>query len=234
MKILFLFAVVITSAVGARADVLTKFDEFGILACEELQARTENLGRVISDDPTATAIVVLYRGADKPSHVDWYRRAISKMFRRYGYDSTRLRFFRGEDSAQTRAVLWLAPAGVDLRLYPDLDTPWLDPVAAPPDLTKPFLFGTESELGICEMFVPADFADVIKTNAQTIGRIIVHPEANLSLASVIGDHWIKIFVDQYGIPRKRLKLIYGKPNKFSGYTELWIAPARGAKFHRGI
>ena len=217
-----LFVVVVLFTVAVRTQ--EPLDEFGRLTCEDLQARTYGLGDALEKNPQSTALVLLYPRHGELARTERDRTSIYRILRRGGFDTSRVKFFRGPEGDEPRGIIWVAPPGFDMTKVTTLGDPW--PYEPPNrDLSKPFLFDRESELGVCEMFVPADYADLIKNNPGVIGKIIVHADGKFSRGA-IGRQWISTFVDKYQIPRSRLRLIFGKPTKFEEYAEFWIAPLK--------
>ncbi|MFN0279941.1 MAG: hypothetical protein ACKVRN_15300 [Pyrinomonadaceae bacterium] len=222
MKLLILVFVLLAGFLPAQEQSrATLVDEFGIVTCEDLLARTDNFRLMLSNNPVATGLVIISRGKERPRRADWYRTLVYNTLRRNDFDTSRLVIYRGEDGAGTNASFWVVPPGV--RLPASAHELWSS--ANIINLSKPIMIGSEDDTGVCPTFVPKDFADLIKENPEVIGKIVVHQESSWDPA-IIGLPWIDTLVKKYGVPRQRLKLIYGKASKTIGYTEFWLIPVK--------
>lgn len=196
-------------------------DEFGFVTCEDLIARTDNFRLSLSNNPDATGLVIISRGEERTRRADSYRTLIYNTLRRNDFDTNRLVIYHGEDGERTSASFWLIPPGVGLPA--SARELWSQGKTI--DLAKPIMIGSEDDTGVCPTFVPNDFANLIKENPEVIGKIIVHQESKWDPA-IIGRPWIDTFVNKYGVPSRRLKLIYGKRSRTIGYVEFWLFPIR--------
>ncbi|HEV7701459.1 MAG TPA: hypothetical protein VGO43_14610 [Pyrinomonadaceae bacterium] len=222
MKLLSLTLVLLSAVGGAAQEKAKLLDEFGVPTCEELLARTDGFRTVLLEFPAATGVVIISRAKGLRTPADRYRTLIDNTLRRADFDSNRVQIFHGEEGSETHGSFWIVPPGAE------------NPAGARElwsrggivvDVSKPFMFGSEDETGVCPTLVPRDFARLIKENPSVIGKVIVHPEVKWSPAA-IGLPWIERLTKEYSVPRKRLRLIYGKRSKTIGYTEFWLVPSR--------
>jgi hypothetical protein len=92
---------------------------------------------------------------------------------------------------------------------------------------KPFIFGFEDEIGLCSTFVPRKYVELILGNPGSRAHIVVRPGGRETLSAVwFGKQWIENFTKDYGLPRNRIKIFYGKKDNQLTNAEFWFVPAR--------
>jgi hypothetical protein len=88
------------------------------------------------------------------------------------------------------------------------------------------MFGYEDEIGICPTFVPKAFAKLIHENPGSRGHIVVRVGDDPTVDRFyFAERWIEELVEKQGVPRKRLRLFFGK-GKGSTAAEFWFVPTR--------
>ncbi|MEP7074425.1 MAG: hypothetical protein ABI878_01335 [Acidobacteriota bacterium] len=199
-----------------------QIDEFGTEGCESLYARSDNLQTVLKQNPSAMGVVIIHPQVGSPSRALREKNFIEKIFQKNDYAFERLRIVRGPARATVGGEFWLVPPGAEdpshgMDLWPD----------ETPDLSKPFFYGSEDEIGICPTFVPRLYADLIRSNPNVRGRIVVIPNSDTSKGRKFeaGKEWIDTLTNKYAIPRNRLRLVFAKESNFE-VIEFWIEPVK--------
>lgn len=213
--ILFLLAVA-SQSFSQEPVVASKVDEFEDVTCEDLLARADNFLTQLNNNPSMLGLVVLDSPPSKRKKSRYYKKLILKNFQRLSGPADRLRFYE-RDAVQLRATLWLWPQGADLpfvgaQLYTE----------PPIDLTRPLVWDTVVDESPCPTFAPNVYAEILKSNNDLRGHIVVH-HMNRKEALSTGTYWIDELTRKWGVPRDRLKLIVGKRTKHY-YTEFWLVP----------
>jgi len=217
------FAILALSAAAQEKPKAVQVDEFEMANCEEILARTDNFAVKLSNNPNVLAIVIIrYDPASKlVSKARWYRKLITSRFLNY-YDISRLKITQDPTAKEIGGQFWLVPPGADEPSHQG--TVWPD---EPIDLSKPFLYGSYSEDGICNTFTPKQYAGLIKSNSDVRGQIIIHSMFR-RYQKETADEWSKTFVEKYYLPRTRFKIFFGK-RRDPGYVEFWITPVNKKK-----
>ncbi len=216
-KLLFLTVLALASSVFPQEK--TKIDEFGKITCEDLLARIDSFHIQLQNNPASHGIVVIDSPQTGLDRSPWYRLFIQKTFQRHGYEYERLQFYRRRTS-EIGGSLWLTQPGTEVPV-PDVE-PWPD---APIDLSRPFKWDTYEDDGVCPTFAPREYARLLKTNPGLRGHIVIHA-ATRRAAIATGVDWVKEMTERWGVPRNRLRLIIGKPNRLWFSTDFWLVPTR--------
>jgi len=197
-------------------------DQFGRVGCEGLYARVDLLGDTLFRNPGSRATVIISPQMDSTSKALYYSELIKKAFQLREYALDRLRIVRGPAAESVGGAVWLVPAGAEdpgqgLEVWPD----------KPLDLSKPFIFDTEDENNICPTFVPKLYAELIKSNPNVLGRIVVIPNSMSGRRRKFeaAKEWIENLTQKWGVPRNRLKLLFAKPTDFE-VIQFWIVPVK--------
>lgn len=210
-------------AVGQESPTAELIDEFGLLVCDSILGRVDNLAFGLQNEPGSIAVILIYRPTVQPTQAEKRRKLISSALQNRGIESERYRFFLNERSpdGQIRTKFWKVPPGATAPL--DESRPWNEP---PPDVSHRFMFGYEDETGICPTFVPRAFANLLLDSPGSIGRVVIIV-GNDPLVERFGfaKQWIDQLVGQYGVSRKRLRLVFRKSKDETG-AEFWFIPAK--------
>lgn len=136
-------------------------DEFGKMNCEELSARTDSFYQGILGSPGSRGFVVINPEISKSNMAEVRRRLIFSRFQ-FGKAEDRVSFVFGNERPSIETAFWLIPAGATEP--PINGKRWSETSY---DLTKPFNFGYENELGICPTFVPRLYAELLTRNPKS-------------------------------------------------------------------
>jgi hypothetical protein len=195
-------------------------DKFGNITCEDFSARTDALFQFyLWDDPTSTAYVVFYPAKSFPRKTPWFERMIKRKAYLSKFDNTRLKIVRGANRDSFEAEFWIVPPGADKPVFDGEEQ-----LETLPDLTKPFIFDSVAEEGVCPTFIPERYADLIKENANVRGHIVVFDSSKINRRET-ANYWLATFTKELKVPRNRLKIFFAKDNNFA-YEEFWIVPIK--------
>jgi len=222
LSILMVCFFLIRSVFAQEKPKAIQIDEFGTIGCEYLYAKSDNLQTVLKQNPSATGVVILHPQASSLAKALRYKNFIEKIFQKNEYAYDRLKIVRGPAAALVGGEFWLVP--------PNADDPsrgmdlWTDETL---DLSKPFLYDSEDENGICPTFVPKLYAALIKANPDVLGRIVVIPNSNFGKRRKFeaGKEWTDTLTNKYGIRRNRLRLVFAKDSNFE-IVQFWIVPIK--------
>ena len=221
-----IFAIsILLIGVGAQEPPKPKLvDEFGLIVCGNLNARTDGFAQEIKLEPTAKALILIYPPTFRPEEqAERQRRRISTSLQLSGLDVDRFQFRKAGRSpdGQIKTEFWKLPMGAE---QPETDAVlWNE---EPPEASRAFIFGSEDEYGICPTFVPRAFAKLILDNPGSRGHVVVtQGDAPMLNKFYFADEWIKELVEKQGVPRKRLRLFFAK-GKGPTAAEFWFVPAK--------
>ena len=220
MKRLVLTVMLLTAAGFAQeAPKATLIDEIGKTSCEDVLARSDNLGIMLQEKRVASAVVVLYAN-DSDAKLDWQIRFIQReLIGRFG-NNFNVRFLRGTDKGKSRLEFWTVPDGVtfeklDFRTVAQL----------PLKIGERTLFQTETG-DPCSNHAFAGFANMLKSDRGLIGYIVnVNYPKRDRLETVsyyddlfrehrISDRRVRIFFKNKKVPS----------NSLPPYSEYWLVP----------
>jgi hypothetical protein len=201
-------------------------DEFGELPCEDLLGRTDALAAQLDREP-GTRAAILIRPTSVISDGTRRRLRIASTLRLRGVPEDRFSIYQGTPIAhgQIETQYWKLPPHATATF--EGATLWPE---EKPDISRPFIFGYEDEIGICPTFVPKNFAKLILTNPGSRGHIVVRSGSDSAYVNrfSFANQWIKELVDTHGIPRNRLKLFFAKGPDLTA-VEFWFVPRRRNK-----
>jgi hypothetical protein len=194
-------------------------DVFGEASCEDLRMRVLNLYKQTSDQQGSIGFVVVNPQTDKLSRAIQVKKLVEITLRLSKLDLNKIRVVRGRDSNRLEVRMWIAEPGSNEPSYESASWP-----EESYDLSKPFVYGATFVDEVCPTFVPELYADLIKSNPDIHGRVVVYPYPGLSKWELAED-WINILTKEYGVPRNRLSLYFGKPS-YNINVEFWIVPLK--------
>lgn len=201
-------------------------DEFGLITCGDLLARTDSLAAELKREPDAMAFIVIHPPTVRPELATRWLRRISSTLQLRGLEQDRFSMYKGGPSVdgEIRTQFWKMPNGAE--------PPFADGVlwtAETMDTSRAFIFGYEDEYGICPTFVPKALAKLILENPGSRGHIVVRvgddPTVN---RFYFAEAWIKELVEKQDVPRKRFRLFFAK-GKGLTEAEFWFVPAKKEK-----
>jgi hypothetical protein len=158
--------VLLSASYGQTTDAVL-VDQFGRLACDDVNGRIWSLVSQTEKLPGSRALIFVHPPLVKPENAKAQLRFFLAQFEFQNLeDRVEVKIGREMDGLQYE--LWIIPEGAT---PPDLsgDT-WSPPRA---DITKPFIFGYEDEIGECPTFVPRKFAELLIANPWSRAHIVI-------------------------------------------------------------
>jgi hypothetical protein len=198
-------------------------DEFGELPCEDLLGRTDALAAQLDREPGTRAAILI-----RPTKVNikgvHRRLMIASTLRLRGVPDDRFAIYQGTPTAHGQIETQYWKLQTDATATFEGATLWAE---EKPDVSSPFIFGYEDEIGICPTFVPKNFAKLILSNPGSRGHIVVRSGADSGYVNrfFFANQWTKELVEKQGIPRTRLRLFFAKGTALTE-AEFWFVPDR--------
>jgi hypothetical protein len=200
-----------------------RIDQFGRLPCDDLNGRVWNLVSQIEKLPGSRALIFVHPDLTKPKIANAQLKYMLAQFEFEGLEN-RIEIKIGREMDGLLYEFWKIPDGAN---PPDLsgDT-WLPPSR---DVTKPFIFGYEDNIGECPTLVPRKFAELLLANRGSRVHIVIKAgrwEGGESKG--FADGTIKTLVEKFKVERKRIRTFYVRQKKANSmtYAEYWFVPAR--------
>jgi len=200
-------------------------DEFGPMPCDEMLGRTDALVAEMMREPYSDAAILINKPAQHPGLATGRRKLIWSTLQLRGLESHRFSFYRSDTSpdGDIRTQFWKVPPGAEAPVTGF--ERWADEI---PDTSRPFLFGSVDEINECPTYVPNAFAKLILDNPGSIGRIVVTTSRNSIVNRFsFGQQQVEELVNEHGVPRKRLRLIF-RYDRDTTEAEFWFIPVRGS------
>ena len=191
-------------------------DEFGMQQCEEMLARIDNLTVQISNNPAATAFVILRPSASNSKMMYYHLKLIESTLKWRKIQPERFKVLQAIRGGPAGGSFWLVPPGAEEPggEFVELSRPQ-------PDLTRRFIFGSEGQEDFCNTFHIEDYAQLLLTNPGINGKIVIHPYSKRYRLEEAME-WLAD-LDKLKVPRNRIRVMYAKPSA-SPYTDFWIIP----------
>lgn len=209
------------NAVRSQDEKAVLIDEFGNAPCDELLARADNFMQAVNRDPNSRGVAVIYPKKGEFRSADHRRRWILARFEYNGIED-RVAFIKGPEQNEFKAEFWDIPAGAEEPNFQG--ERWVDPTL---DLSKPFMFGYEDEIGECPMFVPRKFAGLINGNPGSRAHIVLRGGRMGDVGPTdFARQWVDTLTKQFNIPRNRIKVFYAKGDNNFTFAEFWFVPAK--------
>ena len=191
-------------------------DEFGNITCEDLLGRQDYFLSELSKNPQDIGYAIIYSSGRNPQGFVKFLAANMYMRR---FDRSRLQIVLSKGtSVDTSGQFWRIPPGAQL--------PKFDPVTQPvPNLTKPFLFGTDFSENVCPSFSPDLLAKLISENPGSYARIVISGPTWFWRKAGTQEtlEWFKYS----SLDKNRMKFFYiHRPQLQFIETEYWYIPAK--------
>ena len=195
-------------------------DEFPLLiTCENLLARTDALAADIQRDPVSSALIFIADDGSISTRAHRTKRIIDSTLQLRGIDPERFRIFSVD--GKPSGAFWLAPPGSEIPIKNGVEFENDDF-----DTSKPFIFGSVDEIGICPTFVPKAFAKLLTVNPGSRGHVVIRTgDDPLVNKFAFAKEWINELVENQGVPRNRLRLFFARGKGLTS-AEFWFVPAR--------
>ena len=220
MKRLVLIVLLLTTAGFAQeTPKATLIDEIGKTSCEDVLARSDNLGIMLQEKRVASAVMVLFAN-ENGAKLDWQIRFIQRaLIGRIG-NNLNVRFFRGTDNGESRLEIWAVPDGVtfekhDFRMVAQL----------PLKIGERTLFQTETG-DPCSNHAFAGFANMLKSDRDLNGYIV-----NVNYSKRERRKTVNYYEDlfrEHQILDRRVRILFKNKrvpaNLLPTYSEYWLVP----------
>lgn len=198
-------------------------DKFGRVVEEQFYAFIDSFMQDLERDKIYQGYVVIHPTKDSIkrdfSRERRYETIIKNKISLQGFDKNRITIVRGDEKDETEIELWKIPSGAEKPF--SIEEKWVD---IPDDLSKAFVFGSVYIDEVFPNFIPEFYSDHIKNNANLRGHIVIFNKSKSDSISE-ANKWLKIFTEDYKVPRNRLKVFFGK-NNASVDTEFWLVPQK--------
>lgn len=195
-------------------------DRFDNLLCGDFLGRLDNFFIDLQNEPASKGYAVIYTRENLSKESLWRLNAIGGHVDFRKLDPDRLSIVRAKKETDLEFEFWKIRAGAD---KPSFGEEW---PAVLPSSTKPFIFANTFFDTICPNISPRDLVKLLTANPDFRLNLAVYQTPRQAKKESV--YWIKHLTENYNIPRDRLKIFYGKPNRFYG-TEFWIVPAKKKK-----
>ena len=218
-SILLIFLVSSLVCFGQEKSEANLVDRFGDLSCEDILSRIDYFMYLLSEDPKAQGYVVIYPEKDSIKRALRFERLINGSIYSRRFDKSRIILIRNKEDDAAMVELWKVPFGAEKPFF--VEEKWVD---VPIEKRKPFIFGSVFVDEVCPTFIPENYANLIKENPNLRGHIVVFNKSKKE-AQIEMKEWLKIFTEEYKVPRNRLKIFFGR-NEGMPDVEFWIVPRK--------
>jgi hypothetical protein len=196
-------------------------DQLGDEACAISLIRIDNFLQTLHENPSSVGYAVIHPGPATFERGVRIERMLKAKFYDRKFDPARVHMIRSDNRPSSSVEFWVVPPGASPPAF--VAAEWN---VAALDLKRPFVFGGYSDDSDCWLFVPEDYARLIKENKDLRGHI-VFLNYNRKYGAEEANRWIKILTADYGIPRRKLRLFFAAENKPSlASVEFWVVPPR--------
>jgi hypothetical protein len=191
-------------------------DMLGIASCEDLSAHGAAFVQSVAKTPGSKGLIISYPEPRGRRIVTSQFRLFLANFHYYELDD-QIEFIVGPERPSRETQFWLIPPGAS---EPKLEgEKW----ALTFDLTKPFIFDWEDEIGICNTLVVRKFADLLTANPRSKAHIIVKCSGRRRKC-VFDDGHVKELTEKYNVARKRIRVFFAKSKDKLTEIEYWFVP----------
>ncbi|MDQ3798299.1 MAG: hypothetical protein M3384_02515, partial [Acidobacteriota bacterium] len=144
---------------------------------------------------------------------------INRFYQISNLDEKRFLVVRGAEKDELEIEFWEVPRGAEkpfsiLEIW--LEEPW--------DLSKAFIFDFEEDDYAYPSFAPRRFAKLLNENPNLRAHIVIFNKSGKAAREEMR-RWLKMFTEDYKLPRNRLKFFFAKNNGRPD-VEFWIVPKK--------
>lgn len=200
------------------------FDRFNLVPLGALWARIDNFITYLSQNPNSNGYIVIY--PEKDSIKENFRQErrlknqiINRFYQRNGVDEKRFLIVRSAEKDELEIEFWAVPPGAEKPF--SVQETWLEET---PDLSKAFIFGSEHIEDPYPDFAPRRFAKILNENPGLRAHIVIFNKSKKEAQAEMRN-WLKLFTEDYKLPRERLKFFFAKNNGRPD-VEFWIVPKK--------
>lgn len=225
VKSSFIILILLTSIAvcfGQEKSEALLIDKFGNLTCGDIMARTDILLHELFEDPNSQGYVIIYPEKNSAKKALRLERIINASIYMRRFDKNRIIVIRSKENNYKEATVefWKVPFDAEKPFF--VEEEWVDSATA---LTKPFIFGSIWNDDACPLFIAEKYANLIKDKPNLRGHIVVFNPSKKEARNDMKE-WLKLFTEEYKVPRDRLKIFFGKNNDIPDLVEFWIVPQK--------
>jgi hypothetical protein len=206
---------------GQEKSQAVRVDTFTNLSCGEIMGRTDAFFHELWKDPQSQGYVVISPKKTSIKEALRLKRIINANIYLRSFDKSKITLVHNKENNYEEATVefWKVPFDAEKPSF--VEEKWAETAIA---LTKPFIFGSIWSDDACPLFIPENYANLIKENPHLRGHIVIFNQSIKESHSEM-EKWLKIFTEDYKVPRNRLKIFFGK-NKGIPDMEFWIVPRK--------
>ena len=223
LSVIAFFVVAAVNCFGQTSLKAEIVDTFGKLSCEDLEARSNVLAQRTKDIAESRALVIAYPNIGDLKLVTWRFKVILRYFQYFEMENKiDFRIANADNLGQTE--FWIIPSGAVAPVV--RGESWVEPA---PDVSKPFIYDIEDEIGICSTFVPRKFAELLLANPGSRANIVIKAGSyDGAQPQGFADETIKTLVEKFTVERKRIRTFYVRrtAKNWMTYAEYWFVPAK--------
>jgi hypothetical protein len=189
------------------------FDRFNAVPLGDLWGRIDQFVQHLSQNPNSTGYVIIREERR-------FKESITNRFYQISrFDEKRFLIVRGAEKNELEIEFWEVPQGAEKPF--SVQDMWLE---KPRDLSRAFIFGSEGIQEAYQGFAPRRFAKLLNENPSLRANIVVFNKTKKEARDEM-QRWLKMFTEDYKLPRRRLKFFFIK-NDGNLYVEFWIVPEK--------
>ena len=203
-------------------DKAILIDEIDRTSCADLQTRVfASLNEALKDSNSKGYIIIYGKKNDLLENLhyeSWIKGIIDG-----SKTQNRVKVIRGKERDKFTVQVWKVPFNSNTEFF--TETEWSFVLSKS---TKPFVFTNSlPATGLCPISSQVKlFSDFLIANPSALGHLVIYDKTNRNFSSK-GKEVLGELVNQYKVPRHRLKLFY-KKNKDFPYketaVEFWLVP----------
>ncbi len=145
------------------------YDHFGELPCGHRLNRIDTFIQDLNAEPGSTGLILIYSNERSLDKARQYKHDIDGTIYSRGFDKDRIAVETVKREGVIGVDVWKIPAGVKEPVI--TEEKWPD---AAPDLTRPFVFGSEFPELYCTVFMLPDYARLLIENPDLRGHIVIY------------------------------------------------------------
>lgn len=221
-KILVFLFIISATSIAQSAKRLQLIEEIPKTGCEDLLARTDNIGNLLAANPDKTAVIGVYGpGKNIKEYPGMFiHRALVG---RWGLN-VNVKIFQIQSVGPWKVRVWLSENGIANELSSAKmisRIPW--------SITSRYFTGGVTG-DPCTNHIDRGVSLILKSNSEYIAQIIVFNVRTKKRSEVAAD-WIRHFQNEYGIGRKQLRVFFknrqdSRDRTFDDMVEFWIVRAK--------
>jgi hypothetical protein len=225
IKTPFIFTILLAAlsiCFGQEKPQAVLFDSFGEVTCEDVLGRSDSLMYALMNDPTLQGYAVIHPGKSSPKKAFFFEKIIKGGIHMRRFDKSRINIIRSNEAAdETYVEFWTVPPGAEKTFVAGN---WAE---APLNFTKPFVFTRIWVDDSCPLFIPEEYAELIRENRNLRGYIVIFDDFKKQARATMRE-WRKIFIETHRIPRHRLRFFFAR-SRLTTDVEFWIVPQKRKK-----